>query len=87
MAKTFSYIRASGIKKLVKEKGRRSGVDFLEGLDNYVRYLVEKFCATSETKTLGAEVLNGLVVIEETETKSVETVTEPVEEEGTDDNE
>lgn len=80
MAKIFSYIRASGVKKLVKEKGRRSGVDFLEGLDNYVRYLVEKFCATEGQKTLGVEVLNGLVELIDTEPKGEETITKSSEE-------
>ena len=82
MAKTFSYIRVSGIKKLVKEKGRRSGSDFLEALDNYVKYLVEKFCVTEGKKTLGAEILNGLVTVDgeaETETSSDGTVTQPIE--------
>lgn len=33
---SYSYIRSSGVRKLVKENGKRCGKSFLQALDRYV---------------------------------------------------
>jgi hypothetical protein len=40
----FKYIRAAGIKALVKENNRRCSVDFMDALNIRVYELVEKCC-------------------------------------------
>ena len=36
MGQVYHYIRASGVRKLVKEKGKRCGAEFLDELDRFV---------------------------------------------------
>ena len=36
MAAIYHYIRASGVRKLVKEKDKRCGAEFLDELDRFV---------------------------------------------------
>lgn len=40
----YGYIRASGIRQLVKENGKRCGKDFLQALDIFVKTKVERCC-------------------------------------------
>ena len=40
----YSYVRASGVRKLVKENGKRCGVDFLNVLDRFVYDTVISCC-------------------------------------------
>ena len=43
---SYSYIRASGVRQLAKENGKRCGKAFLQTLDIYVRVKVERCCKT-----------------------------------------
>ena len=40
----FKYIRESGIRKLVKKKGKRCGKDFLHTLDTHIYKAVVRSC-------------------------------------------
>ncbi len=33
---SYSYVRSSGVRKLVKENGKRCGSSFLQALDKYI---------------------------------------------------
>lgn len=44
MGATYRYIRASGIRKLVKEHNKRCGADFLDVLDRSVYEKVLSCC-------------------------------------------
>ena len=52
----YSYIRASGVRKFAKEKGRRCRADFLSTLDRTIFKMVEEACEVSRgEKTLKAD--------------------------------
>ena len=59
MAK-FRYIRSSGIRKLVKENGKRCGAGFLHELDKLVYETVCRCCKqfNGHKKTLDSSVFN-----------------------------
>lgn len=42
MSGTYGYVRASGVRKLVKDNGKRCGSDFLHALDCFVYETVLK---------------------------------------------
>lgn len=41
---TYNYVRASGVRKLVKREGKRCGRDFLAALDKYIYEKVLSCC-------------------------------------------
>jgi len=52
----YSYIRASGVRLLAKDKGKRCRADFLSTLDRAVWKMVEEACEVSRgEKTLRAD--------------------------------
>ncbi len=40
----YLYIRAAGVRSLVKENGKRCGKDFLQALDIFTKVKIEKCC-------------------------------------------
>lgn len=60
MAAIYRYVRASGVRRLVKEQGKRSGAGFLNALDKHIYETVCRACKVhnGSKKTLDATVFN-----------------------------
>ena len=60
MAAIYRYVRASGVRRLVKELGKRCGADFLNMVDRHVYATVCRACAVhnGSKKTLDSTVFN-----------------------------
>ena len=56
----YLYIRASEVRKLAKESGKRCGKSFLQTLDNFVKVKVERCCKifNGHKKTLDESLVN-----------------------------
>ena len=56
----YTYIRASAVRKLIKNKGKRCGVGFLGALDKFVQEKVERCCSlfNGHHKTLDGTLVN-----------------------------
>ncbi|MBE3087472.1 MAG: hypothetical protein IMZ64_14795 [Bacteroidetes bacterium] len=56
----YIYIRASQVRKLIKESGKRCGVDFLSALDKDVAEKVKRCCGlfNGNHKTLDGVMVN-----------------------------
>ena len=53
---SYAYIRASGVRRLAKEKSKRCRADFLSTLDRTIFKMVEEACEVSRgEKTLRAD--------------------------------
>jgi len=53
---TYVYIRAHGVRCLLKESGKRCGAGFLYGLDKFVQEQILRCCQQERTrKTLDME--------------------------------
>ena len=63
MSGTYHYIRASGIRKLVKDNQKRCGRDFLHTLDTHIYEIVLKCAAqfNGHKTTLDSTVANLMI--------------------------
>ena len=59
MKSSYAYIRASGVRQLVKEGGKRCGHIFLASLD---KYLHDKILRCLEVHNGGKKTLDGSLV-------------------------
>jgi len=58
MESVYHYIRASGVRKLVKEQGKQCSSDFLNALDRQVYAMIIRACkANGRNKRLNAGVI------------------------------
>ena len=54
----YSYIRASGVRKLTKENGKHCGKDFLQALDRMLYQIILRACKfNGGNKRLSAAVI------------------------------
>ena len=51
----YIYVRASGVRAFLKEKGKRCGGDFLYALDKYLQEKLATCCEREKVKTLDVE--------------------------------
>lgn len=60
---TYRYVRASGVRKRVKENGKRCGRDFLDALDRHIESVVNRCCVqwNGARKTLDATIINLII--------------------------
>lgn len=57
---TYCYVRASGVRRLAKENGKKCSADFLRVLDEYIEKTVRRCLNTwnGKRKTLDANLAN-----------------------------
>jgi hypothetical protein len=56
----YTYIRSASIRRLIKQNGKRCGVDFLSAMDKLVAEKVERCCSlfNGHHRTLDGTLVN-----------------------------